>query len=86
MAELVASKELKLYSYWRSSCSWRVRMSLHHKGLVYEYIPVNLLKAEQRSEEYKAVNPNGKLPTLMVGDVCLQQSGAILEYLEEVVI
>ena len=76
--------ELKLYSYWRSSCSWRVRISLHYKGLEYQYIPVNLLKAEQKAEEYKEVNPNGKLPTLMIGDFALSQSGAILEYLEEV--
>ena len=58
-------------------------MSLHYKGIEYEYIPVNLLKAEQRDTEYKSVNPNAKLPTLMIGDLKLSQSMGILEYLEE---
>ncbi len=59
-------------------------MSLYFKGIEYEYKPINLLKGEQRSEEYKLVNPNGKLPCLVVGGVPISQSVSILEYLEEV--
>ena len=46
-------KDVKLYSYWRSSCSWRVRIALALKGVDYENIPVNLLKSEQLAEDYK---------------------------------
>ena len=46
-------KDVKLYSYWRSSCSWRVRLALALKGVEYEYIPVNLLQAKQLDPDYK---------------------------------
>ena len=46
-------KDVKLYSYWRSSCSWRVRIALALKGIDYENIPVNLLKSEQLVQDYK---------------------------------
>lgn len=72
-----------LYSYWRSSCSWRCRIALELKGIQYEYRSVNLLKGEQQSAEYSALHPGKKVPCLVVGDEVITQSVAILEYLEE---
>jgi maleylacetoacetate isomerase len=79
---------MKLYSYYRSSCSWRVRIVLHLKGVTnYEYVPVNLLKGEQNADEYLRVNPSGLVPTLVLDDgTCLSQSVAIMEYLEEAIV
>ncbi len=78
---------MKLYGYWRSSCSWRVRIALNLKGLRYEYIPVNLLEGEQNGDAYRAISPYGTVPTLEAEEsgatVRFQQSMAILEYLEE---
>jgi maleylpyruvate isomerase len=80
---------MKLYGYWRSSCTWRVRIALAYKGLDYEYIPVNLIKegGEQHRDEYGAVNPLRQVPVLEieVGGAPLRvgQSLAILELLEE---
>ncbi|KAI3662077.1 hypothetical protein MP638_005525 [Amoeboaphelidium occidentale] len=72
-----------LYSYWRSSCSWRVRIALHFKGIPFEYRPVNLLKAEQKGDDYIELNPGRVVPTLIIDNQVLTQSVAILEYLEE---
>ncbi|XP_043205105.1 maleylacetoacetate isomerase-like [Amphibalanus amphitrite] len=72
-----------LYSFFMSSCSWRVRVALRAKGIDYEYRPINLLKGEQRGEEFLKVNPMGQVPTFIDGDLMLTQSMAILEYLEE---
>ncbi|KAL5704781.1 maleylacetoacetate isomerase [Ranunculus cassubicifolius] len=77
------SPKLKLYSYFGSSCAWRVRIALNLKGLKYEYKPVNLLKGDQFSEEYIKVNPIGYVPALVDGDVVVVDSLAILLYLEE---
>ena len=76
---------LKLYSYWRSSCSWRVRICLALKGLQYECIPIHLVKdgGEQHKAEYKELNPMEQVPTLVNDDFILTQSMAIMEYLEE---
>lgn len=80
---------MKLYNYWRSSASWRVRIALAHKGIAYEYVPVNLIKGggEQHAEGYRAMNPLAQVPTLewTDGGVTrrLTQSLAIIEYLEE---
>lgn len=80
---------MKLYSYWRSSCSWRVRIALNLKGLAYEYVPVHLVKdgGEQNTEAYRAISPMRTVPTLELtegGQVRrLSQSLAILEFLEE---
>jgi maleylacetoacetate isomerase len=75
---------MKLYSYFRSSCSYRLRIALNLKGLEYEYLPVNLLKHEQRSPQYLEVNPLGLVPALEVGPgEFLGQSVALLEWLEE---
>ncbi|XP_050273107.1 glutathione S-transferase zeta class-like [Quercus robur] len=75
--------KLKLYSYWRSSCSFRVRIALNLKGLKYEYKAVNLLKGEQYSPEFTKLNPIGYVPVLVDGDLVLSDSFAILLYLEE---
>jgi maleylpyruvate isomerase len=76
---------MKLYSYFRSSASYRVRIALNLKGLPYEYVPVHLLRSggEQLTAQYRKLNPDGLVPTLVDGDVTLQQSLAIIEYLEE---
>ncbi|EGZ23897.1 hypothetical protein PHYSODRAFT_556537 [Phytophthora sojae] len=74
-----------LYSYWRSSCSWRVRVALEWKGIPYDYRAVHLLTGggEHLKDEYTALNPNQRLPTLVVDGHALPQSTAILEFLEE---
>jgi maleylpyruvate isomerase len=77
---------LKLYSYFRSSASFRVRIALELKGLSYDYVPVHLLKegGQQLKPEFRAVNPDGLVPALADGGHVLQQSLAIVEYLDEV--
>jgi len=72
-----------LYSYYRSTCSWRVRISLALKKINYTYIPINLVKAENKTESYLAINPMGLIPTLLIDGKKLSESLAILEYLEE---
>lgn len=76
---------LKLYSYFRSSASFRVRIALGLKGLPYEYVPVHLLKdgGQQFAESYRALNADALVPTLVDGDHALAQSMAIIEYLDE---
>jgi maleylpyruvate isomerase len=78
---------MKLYGYWRSSSSWRVRIGLHLKRLEFEYVPVNLLEGEQHRDAYRAMNPSGTVPLLETEEsgrtVRISQSMAILEYLEE---
>ncbi|KAM7478606.1 hypothetical protein LguiA_026819 [Lonicera macranthoides] len=76
-------KKLKLYSYWRSSCSCRVRIGLNLKGLDYEYKAVNLLKGEQFSPEFLKLNPIGYVPVLEDDGIKIADSFAILLYLEE---
>jgi maleylpyruvate isomerase len=83
----VTAPALRLYGYWRSSSTWRVRIGLRLKGLAYETAPVNLLAGEQHAEAYAAINPLGMVPALEVTEdgrtVRLAQSLAILEWLEE---
>jgi maleylpyruvate isomerase len=76
---------MKLYSYFRSSAAYRVRIALNLKGLPYDYAPVHLLRGggEQLTPEYRRVGPDGIVPALVDGDLVLQQSLAIIEYLEE---
>jgi maleylacetoacetate isomerase len=75
---------VRLYTYFRSSAAYRVRIALNLKGVAYEAVPVNLLKGEQRQEGYRAVNPQQRVPSLDIGGATLIQSPAILEYLDEV--
>jgi maleylacetoacetate isomerase len=75
---------VKLYTYFRSSAAYRVRIALNLKGVSYDAVPVNLLKGEQREERYGAINPQRRLPSLDIGSTTLIQSPAILEYLDEV--
>ena len=74
---------MKLHTYFRSSCSYRVRIALHWKGLPFESGFVHLRRGEQRQGEGLARNPQGLGPTLEDGELVVSQSLAILEYLEE---
>uniref|UniRef100_A0A452FXV5 Maleylacetoacetate isomerase n=1 Tax=Capra hircus TaxID=9925 RepID=A0A452FXV5_CAPHI len=74
-----------LYSYFRSSCSWRVRIALALKNIDYETVAVNLTKdgGQQFSEEFQALNPMKQVPALKIDGITISQSLAIIEYLEE---
>lgn len=75
---------MKLYSYFRSSASYRVRIALNLKELTAEIVPVNLLSGEQKNSDYMAVNSQQLLPSLVTDEgPILTQSLAIIEYLEE---
>jgi maleylacetoacetate isomerase len=75
---------MKLYNYFRSSASFRVRIALELKGLAYDYLPVHLVKGEHKGERYAAVSASGLVPTLETdGGELLSQSMAIIEYLDE---
>jgi len=74
---------MKLYSYWHSSASYRLRIALALKGIGYETVEINLLKGEQRTPEFLKINPQGLVPALLDGDHLLTQSMAIIEYLDE---
>ena len=79
---------MRLYSYFRSSASYRVRIALALKGLSYEYAAVHLVKNEQLSASFRAVAPSQLVPALVVegegsGESVLTQSLAIIEYLDE---
>jgi maleylacetoacetate isomerase/maleylpyruvate isomerase len=76
---------IKLYSYWRSSAAYRVRIALNLKELEHEIVPVSLAPgvSEHRGEAYRAKNPQMLVPFLEDGDIAIGQSMAILEYLEE---
>uniref|UniRef100_A0A0E0K198 glutathione transferase n=1 Tax=Oryza punctata TaxID=4537 RepID=A0A0E0K198_ORYPU len=78
-----AEAKLGLYSYWRSSCSHRVRIALNLKGLEYEYKAVNLLKGEHSDPEFIKVNPMKFVPALVDGDAVIGDSYAIALYLED---
>ncbi len=79
------SEQLRLYSYWRSSAAYRVRIGLNLKGLSYQTLPVHLVRdgGEQHQPDYVAMNPQHLVPTLLHGVRVIRQSLAILEYLDE---
>lgn len=74
---------MKLYGYYRSSASYRIRIILNFKGLPWDYVPVRLDLDEHRQERFRTVNPAGLVPVLEDGGERLAQSMAIAEYLEE---
>jgi maleylacetoacetate isomerase len=76
---------MKLYTYFRSSAAYRVRIALNLKGIGYEAVPVHLLKdgGQQRQEEYRKINPSGLVPAFQDERITLTQSVAIIEYLDE---
>ncbi len=80
------SESLQLYSYWRSSAAYRVRIGLNLKGLAHDIVPVHLVRdgGQQHSLEYRQINPQQLVPVLCHGHRRLSQSLAILEYLDEV--
>ena len=74
---------MKLYTFFRSSAAFRVRIALNLKGLQYEALPKAFARNEHRAPEYLALNPQGLIPALAVDGVVLSQSLAIIEYLNE---
>lgn len=74
---------MRLYHFWRSSASWRVRWALLHKGVAYESVTVDLGSDEQRGETHRMRNPIGHVPALEVGGRFLAESMAIVEWLDE---
>jgi maleylacetoacetate isomerase len=76
---------LVLYTYWRSSAVYRVRIALNLKGLDYEARPIHLVHdgGEHPKPAYREVSPQAQLPTLLDGDRVIRQSMAIMEYLDE---
>ena len=75
--------QLKLFGYWRSSASWRVRWALHIKNIEFEYLPVNLRTGEQNQPSFSSLNPMKSLPFLQISDSeSLGQSLAILQWIE----
>lgn len=77
---------MKLYTYFRSSAAYRVRIALNLKGLAYEAVPVHLLKdgGRQLQDDHRDINPSALLPALVDEGATLTQSLAIIEYLDEV--
>lgn len=79
------SGSIRLYSYWRSSAAYRVRIALNLKGLPYETVPVHLARdgGEQHKPPFSDLNPQELVPVLLHGNRILRQSMAIMEYLDE---
>jgi maleylacetoacetate isomerase len=71
-----------LYDYYRSSAAYRVRIALYMKGIEFEQTPINLLESQQKSDEYRALNPQGFVPMLEIDGHRLTQSLAIINYLD----
>ncbi|XP_063146231.1 maleylacetoacetate isomerase isoform X2 [Candoia aspera] len=80
-----ASKKPVLYTYFRSSCSWRVRIALALKGIAYEQVSINLVKdgGQQMTSDFQKVNPMQQVPVIKIDGITLSQSLAIIEYLED---
>ena len=80
---MATDTDLQLYSYYRSSAAYRVRIALEIKQLSYQQLPINLLTGEHRQFRYLQTNPAGLVPALTSDEGKLTQSVAIIEYLEE---
>ncbi len=74
---------MKLYSFFRSGTSHRLRIALNLKGIATDYVAVDLRVDEQQNEAFKAINPQGMVPALDTGEQVMIQSPAIIEWLEE---
>ncbi|ASP21075.1 maleylpyruvate isomerase [Antarctobacter heliothermus] len=74
---------IRLFDYWRSTASYRVRIALELAGLEWESVPVNLIDGAQRAPEHLERNPQGLVPVLEIDGLRLTQSLAIIEYLDE---
>lgn len=74
---------MKLYTYFRSSAAFRVRIALNLKGIGYESVAVDLRPAAHRRQDYLALNPQGLIPALVDDGTVISQSLAVIEYLEE---
>ena len=74
---------MKLYTFFRSSASFRVRIALNVKGIAWESVPVSLPKGEHAEAKFKSINPQGLVPALDDSGHLLSQSLAIMEYLDE---
>jgi maleylacetoacetate isomerase len=72
----------RLFDYFRSSASYRVRIALNLKGVDHQSVPLNLLEGGQRGPDYLAINPQGLIPALEIDGRILSQSLAIIEYLD----
>jgi len=83
--QAMSDHTLTLYSYWRSSAAYRVRIGLNLKGLAYAQVPVHLVQdgGQQHAAAYTTLNPQHLIPSLQHGDLILRQSLAILDYLDE---
>ena len=73
----------RLHGYWRSSCTWRLRILLNWKGIDYEYVPVNLLEGAHKQPAYLEINPAGMVPAFEIDGHVFTESMPICEYLEE---
>ncbi|CAB1330896.1 unnamed protein product [Coregonus sp. 'balchen'] len=74
-----------LHGYFRSSCSWRVRIAFALKGIEFDQVPVNLIKdgGQQLTDQYKALNPMQQVPAVQIDGITLSQSLAVIQYIEE---
>ncbi|XP_074516435.1 maleylacetoacetate isomerase isoform X2 [Sebastes fasciatus] len=74
-----------LHGYFRSSCSWRVRIAFALKGIEYDQVPVNLIKdgGQQLTEQYKTLNPMQQVPAVEMDGITLSQSLAVIQYIDE---
>ncbi|KAJ8734658.1 hypothetical protein PYW08_013908 [Mythimna loreyi] len=80
----MAENRAVLYAFWLSSCSWRVRAALHLKRIPFEERPVDIVKENQQlTDEYRSINPNQKVPALLIDNETLVESMAIVQYLED---
>ena len=77
------TSSLVLHGYWRSSASYRARIALNLKGVAYTQVTHDLRTGQQKAPSYVLISPQGLVPALVVDDLALIQSGAILEWLEE---